>query len=90
MEPNGVESAVGELIVAVHYHFIRLPTDEDVVRTKVEGLLLLGERAGVKKAMEEVLPVLMDYMDDVECDKLAKRMDESGIDVTAVVVVDKH
>jgi len=88
LEPNYVESEVGGLIVDVHYHFIRLPADEGVVRATVEGLLLLGDSAGVKKAMDEVLPILMDYMDDVECDKLVKRMDESGIDITAVVVVD--
>lgn len=76
------------MIVDVHYHFGRLPADEDIAETMVRDILLLGERAGIKKSVDEVMPILRDYMDDIECDKLVSRMDESGIDITAVVVVD--
>jgi predicted TIM-barrel fold metal-dependent hydrolase len=76
------------LIVDVHYHFMRLPADENVARNMVEGLLRDGERAGIKKSIDEVLPVYRDIVDDAECDKLVRRMDENGIDITAVIIVD--
>ena len=76
------------MIIDVHYHFMRLPPDENIARTMTEVLLRDGERAGVKKSVDEVLPIYRDLMDDVECDKLVKRMDENGIDVTAVIIVD--
>lgn len=77
-----------KLIVDAHYHYMRLPADENAARTMIEGLLEDGERAGIKKSVDEVMPLYRDYMDDVECDKLVKRMDESGIDVTAVLMMD--
>lgn len=76
------------MIIDVHYHFMRLPANEDTARTMIEGLLRDGERAGIKKSVEETLPIYRDIMDDMECDKLVKRMDENGIDVTAVIIVD--
>ena len=76
------------MIIDVHYHFMRLPADEKVARDIVARLLLDAERAGIKKSLDEVMPVYRDYMDDIECDKLVKRMDESGIDVTVINVVD--
>lgn len=76
------------MIIDVHYHFMRLPADEEVARNMVARLLLDAERAGIKKSLDEVMPLYRDYMDDIECDKLVKRMDESGIDSTAVNVVD--
>lgn len=50
--------------------------------------MLDAERAGIKKSLDEVMPIYRDYMDDIECDKLVTRMDESGIDVTVIIVVD--
>ncbi len=77
------------MIIDAHYHFFsRWPVDENVARNMVEGFLLDGERTGMKKSMEEVLPVYRNIMDDPECDKLVRRMDEGGIDVTAICVVD--
>ncbi len=76
------------MIVDVHYHFIQLPADEKDARVMVEGLLLDGERTGVKKSVDEAMPIYRDYMDDGGCDKLVRRMDEDGIDVTAINVVD--
>ncbi|MBA7706057.1 hypothetical protein ES703_114902 [subsurface metagenome] len=76
------------MIIDAHYHFMRLPADEKTARNMVAGLLLDAERAGIKKTLDEAMPVYMDYMDDIECDKLVKRMDESGIDITVVNVVD--
>ena len=77
------------MIIDVHYHFFsRWPVDETVARNMVEGFLLDGERTGMKKSVEEVLPIHRNIMDDPECNKLARRMDEGGIDVTAICVVD--
>ena len=76
------------MIVDVHYHFMRPPADENVARAWIERLLLDGERAGIKKTVDEVLPIYRDIMDDINADKLVRRMDESGIDVTAMVIVD--
>ena len=76
------------MIIDVHYHFIRLPADENRARNMVGGWLLDAERAGIKKSLDEVMPIYRDYMDDIECDKLVKRMDESGIDITVINVVD--
>ncbi|HEY32981.1 MAG TPA: amidohydrolase [Dehalococcoidia bacterium] len=77
------------MIIDVHYHFFsRWPADENVARNIAEGFLLDGERTGVKKTMEEVLPVYRKIMDDPESNELVRRMDEGGIDVTAICVVD--
>jgi len=78
----------GELIIDVHYHYMRLPASDDIARNMASSLLLDAERAGVKKSLEDVLPAYRDLMDDPECDKLVRRMDENGIDVTAICVVD--
>jgi len=76
------------MIIDSHYHFVRLAADEKRAREMAAEFLLHAERAGIKKSVDEVMPLYRDYMDDMECDKLVKRMDESGIDVTVVVVVD--
>ncbi len=76
------------MIIDVHYHFRRLPSDEKNATSMVMQWLLYAERAGVKKSVDEVMPVYRDYMDDIECDKLVKRMDEGNIDVTVINVVD--
>ncbi len=76
------------MIIDVHYHSLRLPADEEAARSMAAGWLLEAERAGVKKSIDEVMPEYRDYMDDIEGDKLVKRMDESGIDITAMNVVD--
>ena len=76
------------MIIDVHYHFMRLPTDEKTARNMAEGLSLGAERVGMKKSLDEVMPVYRDYMDDTECDKLVKRMDESSINITIINVVD--
>ncbi len=76
------------MIIDVHYHFIRLPADEKIAGAMAAGFLLEGERAGIKKSLDEIMPFYRDYMNDTECDKLVKRMDESGIDVTVINVVD--
>jgi len=76
------------MIIDVHYHSLRLPANEEAARGMVARWLLEADRAGVKKSMDEVIPAYRDYMDDVEGDKLLNRMDESGIDITAMNVVD--
>ncbi len=77
------------MIVDVHYHYFgRFPADEATARRMVQGLLDDAERAGMKKTVDEVLPGFRDRVDDPEGDKLVARMDETGIDVTAICVVD--
>jgi len=76
------------LIIDVHYHYMRLPSDEKILRRLVAGWTEDAERTGVKKSVDELLPVYMAYVDDPDCDKLVKRMDESGIDVTVLNIVD--
>ena len=76
------------MIIDVHYHFMRLPADDKIAGNMVGSWLLDAERIGIKKSLDEVMPIYRDYMDDAECDKLVRRMDESGIDVTAINVVD--
>jgi len=76
------------MIVDIHYHFIRWPADEARARAMTAGWLLHATRAGIKKSMDEAMPVYRDYIDDPDCNKLIKRMDESGIDVTVLNIVD--
>lgn len=76
------------MIIDVHYHLVRWPADENVARPMVERLLVDPVRLGISKTIDEVTPIYRDYMDDVKCDKLVKRMDGSGIDITAICVVD--
>jgi hypothetical protein len=54
----------------------------------IAGLLKDSESIGIRRPIDEILPVYRDLMDDMGCDKLVKRMDENGIDVTAIVIVD--
>jgi len=76
------------LIIDVHYHFMRLPADDKTARNMMQEMLLGAERAGIKKSLDEVMPIYRDYMNDPECDKLVKRMDESGVNITVINVVD--
>jgi predicted TIM-barrel fold metal-dependent hydrolase len=76
------------MIVDMHYHFIRWPADEARGRAMAAGWLSHAAIAGIKKSVDEALPLYRDYMDDPDCDKLVKRMDEGGIDITVLNIVD--
>lgn len=76
------------MIIDAHYHYLRLPANEKAARDMAAEWLLEAERDGVKKSLDEVMPIYRDYTDDSECDKLVKRMDEGSIDITIIVVVD--
>ncbi len=78
------------MIIDVHYHFMRLPPDDAAARIMLGGLLEDAARTGYSKPLDKVFHVYRDIMDDVEGDKLVKRMAENGIDVTAVCVVDNY
>ena len=78
------------MIIDVHYHFMRLPPDDTAARNMLSSLLEDARRTGYAKPLDEVLPAYRDIMDDVECDKLVKRMEQSGVDVTAINVVDNY
>ena len=76
------------MIIDTHYHYWHLPADEKAARGIVAGLLEDTARNGVRGTVDEVLPVLRDLMDDQDCDKLVKRMDRDGIDLTVLLVMD--
>ena len=78
------------MIIDVHYHFMRLPADDTAARNMLTGLLEDAERTGYKKPLDEVFPAYREIMDDMEGDKLVNRMEQAGIDVTAVCVVDNY
>ena len=54
------------MIIDVHYHFVRLPADEGMARNMLEELLVSTERLGMKKSLDEVMPLYRDYMDDAQ------------------------
>jgi len=78
------------MIFDVHYHFMRLPPDDAAARNMLTSLLEDAKRTGYYKPLDEVLPAYRDIMDDVEGDKLVTRMEQAGIDMTAVCVVDNY
>ncbi len=76
------------MIIDVHYHWWRMPADENIGRRITAGLLEDAERNGVKRTVDEIYPTLRDYMDDPDCDKLVKRMDANGIDISVILMMD--
>ena len=76
------------MIVDVHYHSWRLPEDEKILRFSMERLLVDPGRFGISRTFDEVIPFYRDWTDDADGDKLIKRMDEAGIDITVTNVVD--
>jgi len=76
------------MIIDTHYHYWRLPTDENTARGIVAGLLEDTARNGINGNVDEVLPVVRDLMNDPECDKLVRRMDADGIGTTVLLVMD--
>ena len=78
------------MIIDVHYHFMRFPADDTIARNVTKEWLEYCSRLGLTKPVDEVVSILRDIMDDTECNKLVKRMDEAGIDITAICVVDNY
>ncbi len=76
------------MIVDIHYHWWKLASDEETARRTVAGLLEDAARNGVHRTVDEVLPLLKDYMDDLNCDKLVRRMNSSGIDTSIILMMD--
>lgn len=76
------------MIIDVHYHYVRLPANEERARNMARTFSLDAEKGGIKKPLDEVLALYRDYMDDSDGNKLVRRMDESGIDITVINVVD--
>jgi predicted TIM-barrel fold metal-dependent hydrolase len=77
------------MIIDAHYHYYQLPADEEQAREFVAWQLRIGERAsGIKRHVDEVMPLARDMADDADCAKLVRRMDEYGIDVTILLAVD--
>jgi predicted TIM-barrel fold metal-dependent hydrolase len=78
-----------EMVVDSHYHYYQLPSDDQKALEFVAWQLRMGERAsGIRKSAQEAMPMARDLTDDVDCEKLVRRMDQYGIDVTALLVVD--
>lgn len=78
------------MIVDVHYHYSKRPEDENRARVMIDDLIASASRLGVKKPHDEVFRLYYDYLQDDDGDKLVKRMDVNGIDVTAICVVDNY
>jgi len=67
---------------------MRTPPSDTITQNMVSGWLLDAERTGVKKSLDEMLPAYRELIDDPDCDKLVSRMDNNGIDITVICVVD--
>jgi hypothetical protein len=78
------------MIIDAHYHYMRMPADEIVGRKMATLLMEDVERTGYCKPLDVVWPAYCDIMNDPAGDKLIKRMDENGTDVTAVCIVDNY
>ncbi len=78
------------MIIDIHYHYIRLSANEESAHRVMSDLLEDAQRTGFNKPTEGFIPVLRDMIDDLECDKLVKRMEENGIDMTAICYVDNY
>lgn len=76
------------MIIDVHYHYMRLPAKEGAACIMVNDLLEDAARTGVKKSYDETIRLYRDYLNDVNCDKLVKRMDANGVEITVICVVD--
>jgi uncharacterized protein len=77
------------MIIDSHYHYYQLPPDDREAKEFVAWQLRMAERAsGIKKSADDVMPAARDLTDDADCEKLVKRMDGCGIDLTAILVVD--
>jgi len=76
------------MIIDIHYHFMRWPADPERARGIAATWVLDAQRAGIQKSLDEVMPAYAAYINDPECDRLVERMDESGIDITVINIVD--
>jgi len=77
------------VIVDVHYHYhANQAANPEAAMRAFRSEVHIGERLGMKRTMDEVGPGYLDRVDDPDGSKLLARMDEAGIDVTALCVVD--
>ena len=76
------------MIIDSHYHFIPLPPGLELDPTMVRNWVITGQCAGIMRDLDDVLPEYNAHLDDPGCEKLIQRMDESGIDITALLLVD--
>jgi len=76
------------VIVDIHYHYSSQPADSEAGMRSIQAELHMAKRLGMPRTLDEILPGFRDRRDDPHGDRLISRMDEAGIDVTAVCVVD--
>lgn len=77
------------VIIDVHYHFsTNLSADTPAGMMGLRAENFMAGRLGMQRTEEELLPGLRDRLNDPKGDRLVARMDEAGIDVTAICVVD--
>jgi predicted TIM-barrel fold metal-dependent hydrolase len=78
------------VIVDVHYHYLKRPADETRSRILIDSLIEQATRLNIKRPYDEVFGLYYDYLQDDDGNKLVKRMDASGIDVSVICVVDNY
>ena len=77
------------MIIDIHYHYhANNAANPEGVKRVLESETLMAGRLGIKRTMEEMEPGFRDKADDPDGNKLLARMDEAGIDVTVLCVVD--
>jgi predicted TIM-barrel fold metal-dependent hydrolase len=76
------------MIIDIHYHYIRMSLDTESSINTIKGWFELAERMGFKGSLDSYIPAVRDMVDDIECDKLVKRMEQNGIDKTVICYVD--
>jgi uncharacterized protein len=77
------------MVVDAHYHYHQLSADEAQAREFVAWQLRIAERAsGIRVPVDEAMPLARDITDDADCEKLVRRMDQYGVDVTVLLAVD--
>jgi len=76
------------MIVDTHYHFIPFSGGTKLPQGLIDNWYNAGDCSGIKKSKEEVTSLYNDYVDDPDFSKIIRRMNEGGIDVTVVLLVD--
>jgi predicted TIM-barrel fold metal-dependent hydrolase len=76
------------MIIDTHYHYDDWPKDPESQKRKALGWLYDAERCGVKKPLDEAMPFYAENVDDPDCHKLIKRMDDCGINLTVLLMLD--
>lgn len=78
------------MIIDIHYHYIRMTPNTESSLNVMNHWLEDADRAGFTGPTDRYIPEVSSLIDDPECDKLVKRMEQNGIDMTAICYVDNY